>query len=242
MANFNFDKALKLLNMKADDELNAAIIKKAYMKAALKWHPDKNTGDQVAADNFKSISEAYDLLTKIVQQRQLNMQEFKAIVGGLTESSFATRIKLLNQISKHSPEEGGAIIRKFAEPSAIQNDAGGYAYGTYGEGRDHGKYTVTSTGLRDELSNLKGDVLKTAILSDFKASLAGVTDSQELSQKIKEFKNGDEYKLLAKGQGFTTHMFGLKTTSLKTFENIVAKKQDEVEALEQQSSSKATPK
>lgn len=39
-----------------------ADIKKAYRKLALKYHPEKNPSDQVAAEKFKQISEAYDIL------------------------------------------------------------------------------------------------------------------------------------------------------------------------------------
>jgi DnaJ-class molecular chaperone len=38
-------------------------IKKAHRKLALKYHPDKNPDDQVAAEKFKRIQEAYDVLS-----------------------------------------------------------------------------------------------------------------------------------------------------------------------------------
>ena len=37
-------------------------IKSAYRKQAMKYHPDRNTGDESAEDKFKEATEAYEVL------------------------------------------------------------------------------------------------------------------------------------------------------------------------------------
>ncbi|MCI5859348.1 MAG: DnaJ domain-containing protein, partial [Blautia sp.] len=41
---------------------DAAAIKKAYRKLAKKYHPDSNPGNKAAAERFKEVTEAYDVL------------------------------------------------------------------------------------------------------------------------------------------------------------------------------------
>ena len=49
---------------------DAADIKKAYRKLALKYHPDKTKGDKALEDRFKKISEAYAVLSDPEKRKQ----------------------------------------------------------------------------------------------------------------------------------------------------------------------------
>lgn len=45
-------------------------VKKAYRKLALKWHPDKNSGNREAEEKFKLIAEAYATLSDDTKRRE----------------------------------------------------------------------------------------------------------------------------------------------------------------------------
>ena len=45
-------------------------IRKSYRKLARKYHPDLNPGDKSAEDRFKTVQEAYDVLSD-VKKRQM---------------------------------------------------------------------------------------------------------------------------------------------------------------------------
>jgi len=50
-------------------------IKKAYRKLAKGCHPDTHPGDKQAEENFKVISEAYDILGKEEKRKQYDQMK-----------------------------------------------------------------------------------------------------------------------------------------------------------------------
>lgn len=49
--------------LEVDKNSDITVIKKAYRKLAMLYHPDKNHGNKSAEDNFKKINEAYEILS-----------------------------------------------------------------------------------------------------------------------------------------------------------------------------------
>lgn len=49
--------------LEVERDADKSTIKKAYRKMAMKYHPDKNPGDNQAEENFKSVNEAYQVLS-----------------------------------------------------------------------------------------------------------------------------------------------------------------------------------
>lgn len=70
------DDYYKILGV--NKEASVEEIKKAYRKLAVKYHPDKNSGDPSAEDKFKKISGAYDVLSDSEKRKEYdNPNPFK---------------------------------------------------------------------------------------------------------------------------------------------------------------------
>ena len=51
----------KILEVSENEDISE--IKKQYRKLAMKYHPDRNAGDEKAAKKFREITEAYEVLS-----------------------------------------------------------------------------------------------------------------------------------------------------------------------------------
>jgi molecular chaperone DnaJ len=69
MASRDYYEILGLQKGASDDE-----IKKAFRKLAIKYHPDKNQGDEEAEKKFKEINEAYQILSD--PQKKANYDQY----------------------------------------------------------------------------------------------------------------------------------------------------------------------
>lgn len=67
---------------------SADAIKKAYRKLALKYHPDRNPGDQTSEDKFKEISEAYEVLSDPGKRETYDRYGYEGVKGGFGQGGF----------------------------------------------------------------------------------------------------------------------------------------------------------
>ena len=77
MAKRDYYEVLEVSRSASVDE-----IKKAYRKLAIKYHPDRNPGDDEAEAKFKEAAEAYDVLHDPQKRQQYDQFGFDAPSGG----------------------------------------------------------------------------------------------------------------------------------------------------------------
>src|ERR1700693_1357548 len=67
--------------LKVSRKATADEIRKSYRKLARKYHPDLNPGDKSAEDRFKSVQEAYDILSDPKKRQMHDQYGFYAANG-----------------------------------------------------------------------------------------------------------------------------------------------------------------
>lgn len=90
-------------------------IKKAYRKLSLKYHPDKNVGDEFFADRFREVQEAYEVLSDSEQRKvyDANFEGFQRTF----RSTLPPVIKIFSA-NKIRAEKGEEIIIKWTTNNA----------------------------------------------------------------------------------------------------------------------------
>ena len=65
-----------------DKKVDNTVIKKAYRKLAMKYHPDKNPDDKEGEAKFKDIAEAYEILSDSTKRSQYDSMGYDSFSQG----------------------------------------------------------------------------------------------------------------------------------------------------------------
>ena len=74
----------KILNVNIFSNIDS--IKKSYRELAMKYHPDRNSGDILSEEKFNDITEAYEILSDEKKRMEYNLKYLvnsKYLIGGL---------------------------------------------------------------------------------------------------------------------------------------------------------------
>jgi DnaJ homolog subfamily A member 5 len=74
---------------------DAETIKKAHRKLALKWHPDKNVGNEEASDIFRLIQQAYECLSDPAERRWYDEHREAIMRGWSVEGGEKQKVEIL---------------------------------------------------------------------------------------------------------------------------------------------------
>lgn len=76
-------------------DASADDIKKAYRKAAMKYHPDRNPGDKTAEEKFKEAGEAYEVLSDADKRARYDQYGFAGVDPNFGAGAPATAAQAL---------------------------------------------------------------------------------------------------------------------------------------------------
>jgi curved DNA-binding protein CbpA len=187
-------------------DASLADVKNAYRKLARKHHPDKNPGDPHAAERFREVTEAYDILTDPAQREAYDRDYQPAPGTNMTPpepDNYAVSLVLgvletiWQAIRAHHPELPAVIII--------------IASGTDGKQRRWGHYQpgcwITGTQARPEIMisgeglHLGARFVLDTLLHEAAHALAAARGIQDTSRQGRY--HNKHYKTLAEELGLT---------------------------------------
>ena len=139
-----------------DKSASEAEIKKAFRKAAMQYHPDKNPGDKVAEEKFKEVNEAYEVLSDPDKKNKYDRFGHAGVDPNFGAGGF-----------------GGGFNGGFGGFEDIFDMFGG-GFGGFGGG-----------GRRRNNGPRKGDDLQKTVTIDFTDALFGCSKELEISKDVK---------------------------------------------------------
>jgi molecular chaperone DnaJ len=143
-------------------------IRKAYRKLARKYHPDLNPGDKSAEERFKSVQEAYDILSDTKKRQMFDQYGFysdQAMPGGAEGGPFAGGPNMGFggfDFSEFARRNGGA------QRGAGQADEEGFGFGDL-----FGQFFGARRGAAQTQAPQRGADLEYALNVDFWQAIKG---------------------------------------------------------------------
>jgi hypothetical protein len=105
-------------------------------------------------------------------------------------------------------------------PITMHHLKSNYSYETEKRGHSLIVDAKDFTNLKKQYLDLKGDLLKNKILTDFKNQIENTSSKSELQELKKQLVQTSEYKVLATSQDWFTEKTAFKTSSVKAFEKM----------------------
>lgn len=202
MPSANFKDYYEILGVKKN--ASGEEIKKKFRKLALKYHPDRNPGDQKAEAKFKEISEAYEVLGD--KEKRAKYDQFGTYwqqagqTGGWSGSSQGVDVGGFDFSQYGNFEEFiNELLGRFSTPGSNAGSRS-YSYNSANDSRTSG------TGFSNFGSSSPGGDREASIRLSFGEAFRGTTKRLSLNNEVVEVrippgaKPGSKIRIKGKGQ------------------------------------------